>query len=307
MTEEIKLVVICGPTATGKTATAVKLCRMFNGEIISADSRQIYKDLDIGSGRGRVTDIVPIHLYNLLKPSEQITVVHFRDLAQQKIIEILSRGKIPFLVGGTGFYIQAILGDNEIEDIPPNPKLREALELLSLTKLGQKLQLLNSEVHLQIDQKNKRRLIRAIEREEYRQLHPNTIAPKRISIPNPLMIGLTAERDYLDKKIDRRTEKMIQEGLLDEVRLVLLKYGSDAPALDAIGYRQFIPHLFGEQSLEDAVLAKNTAEHQYAKRQITWFKRDERINWFDIGKREKNPKSFEQNIEKLVKSYISHG
>lgn len=317
MTTAPKIVVICGPTATGKTNLALKLARKFKGEIISADSRQVYKELDIGSGRGRPDKNVmvekdgtwiekgtPIHLYNLLKPSEQITVIHFMNVALTKIDEIVKRGKIPLLVGGTGFYINAILGDTEIEDIPPNPNLRKALELLSQSKLEEKLTYLSPAVATQTDLKNKRRVIRAIEREEYRKEHPELKTTSDHVILNPLMIGLTAEATILNQRIDERTEQMLKEGLLDEVKLVLLKYGPEAPALDAIGYRQFLPYLLGEQSLDQAILAKNTAEHQYAKRQMTWFKRDERIKWFDVAKRLRNPQSFDQKIIKLVESYL---
>ncbi len=310
------LVVICGPTATGKTTTAIKLAQQFNGEIISADSRQIYTELDIGSGRGAINksnvviegsiwleEGIPIHLYNILKPSEQITVIKYRDMAIQIINQVWARNKLPLLVGGTGFYISAVLEDKMIEQIPPNPNLREGLELLSLEKLGQILKNIDIKSYKTIDQKNKRRLVRAIERAEYKKKVGIPTAPEGLNT-KPLMIGLSSDKETLDKLIDERTDYMLEEGLLDEVRLLLLKYGPEAPALDAIGYRQFIPHILGEQALEEAVENKNIAEHQYAKRQMTWFKRDTRIKWFDIADQEDNPKEFGQKIKVLVESYL---
>lgn len=308
------LIVICGPTATGKTSLALKLCHKFNGEIISADSRQIYKELDIGSGRGSsqreeveiihgdwVEQGIPIYLYNILEPGDRITVAKYSDLAWVKIKAIWGRNKIPFLVGGTGFYISAVIGDIEIEKVLPNPKLRAELENLSKEELFSKLKSLDPQRAKDIDKNNPRRLIRAIEilafkAEKDIQTSKNHAALEKLK---PLMVGLIAPREVLYKRIDERTDGMLKEGLLDEVEGLVQKYGWDTPAMAAIGYRQFKDYFDGREVLEEAIKKKKFSEHAYLRRQITWFKRNTRIKWFEVTK-----EGFDVEVETLIESYL---
>lgn len=312
------LIVICGPTATGKTSLALKLCHKFNGEIISADSRQIYKELDIGSGRGSVqrADVaiihgdwveqgIPIYLYNILDPADRITVAKYSDLAWVKIKAILRRNKIPFLVGGTGFYISAVLGDTKIEGVPPNPKLRAELENLSKEELFLRLKSLDPQRAKDIDKNNPRRLIRAIEILTFKAEKDSKSLENQAALEKlkPLLLGLIAPREVLYKRIDERTDKMLKEGLLDEVEKLARKYGWNSPAMDAIGYRQFKDYFNGREVLEEAIKKKKFSEHAYLRRQITWFKRDARIKWFEVTKA-----GFDAEVETLIESYLEdHG
>src|SRR3989344_4526634 len=309
------LVVILGATATGKTALGISLARRFNGEIISADSRQIYKDLDIGSGRGRprepkikitdgvwVEEGIPIHLYNLFQPSIQVTVIEYQRLAEEVISDLHVQNRLPLVVGGTGFYISSLLGDTVIEDIPANPEFRAFAANMDLEDLATELQELNPKVAEMTDLKNPRRVIRALERIRYKKMNPNYRTPKPKK-RDAVQIGLTASVEELAHRIRLRTLQMIEDGFLEEARRLLHIYGPSAPALTAIGYQQFQDHLNGHGSLEEAIERKVSDEIAYSKRQLTWFKRDPRIIWFDVGA-EDYKKATEQKIPELVELYL---
>jgi len=308
------LITICGPTATGKTSLALKMCQKYNGEIISADSRQIYKRLDIGSGRGLslrndveiirgdwVEQGIPIYLYNILEPNDRITVAKYSDLAWVKIKAIWKRDKVPFLVGGTGFYISAVIGDIEIERAPSNVRFRKELEKLSKEKLFLKLKSLDPQRAKDIDRNNPRRLVRAIEIAVFKAGKRLQTSKRHVDLEKlkPLMMGLNASKEVLYKRVDERTEKMVEEGLISEVERLEQEYGWDAPAMDAIGYRQFKDYFAGRESLGDSIKKKKFAEHAYIRRQVTWFKRDKRTKWFEVTGR-----SFDVEIETLIESYL---
>lgn len=309
------LIVILGATATGKTALGISLARRFHGEIISADSRQIYKDLDIGSGRGKphepnirivdgvwVEEGIPIHLYNLFQPSIQVTVIEYQRLAEEVISDLHVQNRLPFVVGGTGFYISSLLGDTVIEDIPANPEFRAKAEKMELEDLVTELERVNPKVAEMTDLKNPRRVIRALERINYKKMNPNYRAPKPKK-RNALQIGLTASPEELEHRIRLRTQQMIEDGFLEEARRLLHIYGPSAPALTAIGYQQFQDHLAGLGSLEEAIERKVQDEISYSKRQLTWFKRDPRITWFDVGEKDFR-EATEQQIPELVELYL---
>lgn len=283
----LKLIVILGPTATGKTKLAVKLARAFNGEIVSADSRQVYVGMDIGTGKdlqdyGRV----PSHLIDVVSPKKRFSLSAYQKLAYTAIDDILARGKVPFLVGGTGLYISAIVDGYHLDEVEPDFELRKKLNqktLAQLQALAKKYDLVLN----RSDFNNKRRLIRKIE------VIQKSKEPKNQK-NNPkydcLMLGLTLPKQKLDKKIDRRLkERLEKEGLIDEVKN-LKKHSLSWKKLDEFGleYRLIAQYLQGKLTYE-AMLAKlAVAIHQFAKRQLTWFKRDQRIIWLKKPAQAKN-------------------
>ncbi len=308
-----KLIVVCGPTATGKTALAIKLAKEFSGEIISADSRQVYRGMDIGTDKkpGKGTgkqglkvkkgngfweiDGVKIWLYDVVEPNEEFSVAQYQKLAYTALVNIWQRGKLPFVVGGTGLYIRALIDGVETLDIPPDWKLRKDLRDYTVIQLQKKLEEIFPERIQEMnnsDRQNPRRLIRAIEITMHEK--QSTVNCKKLfTAPrlNPLFIGLTAPKEILYKKADERIEAMINDGLEQEVRnLVDQGCDWDRPAMSAIGYSQWRAY-FEQQSklayfdkksiLEDTVQRIKFETHAFICRQLTWFKHDNRINWFD--------------------------
>ena len=315
------LTVICGPTATGKTSLALNLCQKFNGEIVSIDSRQIYKGLEIGSGK-RITDnayritkgngywdiegtetgeAVRVHLYDLIEPDEELNVVQFSKIAGPTIERIWARGKLPVLVGGSGLYLEVLLGMVGVAKVPPNPGLRSRLENLSKEELLAELEELDPERAKTIDRNSPHRLVRAIEIAK----NPSTVDSRQSTIEvlprniEPLWIGLNASREILYQWIDERMDEMVKAGLLEEVGNLVEKYGWEAPALNSIGYIEFKPYFENEATLEECISRAKFNTHAYARRQLTWFRRNENIKWFDVTK-----ESFDEEVIKLVRSYL---
>jgi len=243
-----KILVICGPTATGKTALAADLAKKFNGELISADSRQVYRGMDLTTGKDRPN--VPIWLYDVVNPDEEFSVSHWVKLASDVVKNIQERNKLPIVVGGTGLYINALIHPFETIDVPPNKALREKLKTKSILELQNMIErgdMNNS------DWNNPRRLIRRIEIGEMKSKNPNK------GMYDVLSIGLTAPLQELYRRIDARMDARIQAGLKDEIRC-LQNYSSELPSMSAIGVN----------------------EHAYAKRQLTWFRKQKDIRWFDL-------------------------
>lgn len=312
-----KLVVICGPTCTGKTSLAVGLCQKFDGEIVSADSRQIYKFMDVGTGKlplaGMkekelrikkgdgcwVVDGVYIHLYDVVEPDRKFSVARFKDAATKEIESMWRRKKVPFLVGGTGFYIAAVLGETEFPRVPPDWQLRQKLEKLSTAELFEKLKKLDSERAKTIDPKNPRRLVRAIEIAVQQSFARPGLANARPGLTDALKIGLTAPREVLYQRADAWAEAIINNGLIAEVR-DLISYGyRDAPPMKGIIYQAAADHLNGESSKEEMLQKIKFDLHGYIRRQLTWFKRDKEIRWFDTTKT-----GFDLKVEELVESFL---
>jgi tRNA dimethylallyltransferase len=264
-----RVIVILGQTATGKSDLAVKIANKFNGEIISADSRQVYKGLDIGTGKiiSKEMKGIPHYLLDVVNPRHKFTVTEYKLLAENKIKDILARKKIPIICGGTGFYIDAITQGIIFPEVPPNPKIRKDLEKRSTIELFEILQNLDKERSENIDVKNKVRLMRAIE-----------IAIKLGKVPSLsikkspykfIKIGLNLPQIQLDKKIEKRVRGMFEKGLLNEIKK-LKKQGVSKKRFREFGFEYFNP-------TEKKVI---TSTIQYAKKQMTWFKRDKQIKWF---------------------------
>jgi len=294
-----KLVVVLGPTASGKSALAVRLAKKFNGEIISADSRQIYKGMDIGTGKITRKEMRGIrhHLLDIRNPDEPYAVAEYKKDAIRVIRSILRRKKLPILVGGTGLYIRAITENLEIPAVPPNPILRRELEQKlaenGLNELFKELVKLDPEAAYIVDGKNPRRVLRALEVTIISGKPFTSQKQKGPKLFETLKLGLNPTD--LRKRIDGRAGKMIHAGLVQEVKKLVKKYDTSTQALNAIGYREIIRYLKKELNLPQALglIQKNT--WQYAKRQMTWFRRDKEINWV------KN----EKETEKLVKKFLA--
>mgnify|MGYP001610782170 CR=1 FL=1 len=303
-----KLVVVTGPTAAGKTEWGLRLAKKFKGEIISADSRQIYTKMDIGTAkpqgewrtrgqhRAYFVDGVRDHLVDFLDPGKQFTVVEFRDLVMKHINACARRDHRPFVVGGTGLYIQALVENYTIPRIPPNRKLRRSLEQKDTADLVQLLQILDADAAAKIDRRNKRRVIRAL---EVCILSGEPISAQQMRgepIFDTLKIGVQIDREELYKRIDKRIEVMVRQGLLGEVQsLVRQRYAWELPSMSAMGYRQFRPYLEGKATLETVVEHLKRDTRHFARRQFTWFRRDKEIQWC---------KTYAQ-AERLVKKFLS--
>ncbi len=283
-----KLVILTGPTGVGKTSISLGLARELNGEIISADSMQIYRNLDIGTAKIREDEMenIPHHLLSIVDPREYFSVADFKDLAVEKIHEINSRGKIPIVVGGTGLYINSLVYNLDFHKTKANLEYREYLEKLleekGLKFLYELLLEKDPEAASNTDSTNPNRVIRALEIVE----SGGKKFVEKLRDENKdydlLMIGLTQDREKLYEKINLRVDKMFEEGLLEEVKSVLEYTPKDAQSLKAIGYRELIDYLEGSTDFNRAVELIKQHSRNYAKRQLTWFRRDERIKWFDI-------------------------
>ena len=284
-----RLITIVGPTASGKTSLGLELAHEFNGEIISADSRQIYRGMDIGTAKASREDqrAIPHHLIDIRNPDEEYTVADFKRDAEAAIDDVVGRGKMPFLVGGTGLYVRAVVENLEIPEIRPDPELRRKIEE-EITRVGlaavfEKLVAIDPEAAYVVDPKNPRRVVRAL---EVATITGKPFTAQRL-MGKPryetLMIGLEIAPEELRARIDQRIDKMMDDGLLDEVRELSKKYPRANEALpsafDAIGYREIIDHLDGKLSLDDAVAAMKLNTWHFAKRQMTWFRKDKDIRW----------------------------
>lgn len=296
MTDSRKpLVIIAGPTATGKTKCAVELAKAINGEIISADSIQVYKGMDIGSAKVTFEEMCGVkhHLIDVLEPTQDFNITVFQTLAKEAMDEIYSRGKVPIIAGGTGFYIQSVLYDIDFTENEDNNEIREALTRISLEKDGKDilfamLKDIDPESADVIDKNNIKRVIRAIE--FYK------LSGKKISEHNKLQSSkeaaydarffvLTDDRKALYERIDKRVDKMIELGLVEEVRNLLNKgLKRDMVSMQGIGYKEIVSYLMGEISLDEAIYIIKRDTRHFAKRQITWFKREKDVIWLDRSK-----------------------
>ena len=291
-----KLIVILGPTASGKSELTIKLAKKFNGETVSADSRQVYKGMDIGTGKITKKEMksIPHYLLDVASPKRRFTVVQHRKLALKAINKIHKKGKIPILCGGTGFYIQAVVDGIVIPEVPPDWKLRKKLEKKSVEELYKISKKLDPNRAKTIEKKNKRRLIRALE------IVIKTKKPvpglKKNPLPYPvLMLGIKKEKKELKKLIKKRFLKWLKIGLIAEVKK-LRKSGLSWKKIEDFGihYRVIAQYLQKKLNYQEMIENSIIELQNYAKRQMTWFKKDRRINWI------KNYKE----AEKLVKRFL---
>lgn len=306
------LVVLVGPTASGKSIVTLELAKIINGEIISADSRQIYKYLDIGtakpigkwqrinSKRKYIVEGIPYHLVDILSPNKKYSAGKFRTGAKKIIEQIYLRKRIPLVVGGTGLYIRALV-DGLVELPGANYKLRKKLE--KLTKkygknyLYQRFKKIDPEKAKKIHPQNLPRIIRALE-VYFLTGTPISVWHKKTNLTSyqPKIFGLLWERSQLYQRINQRVDKMWNEGTLDELKKVLKKgYPKNSPGLEGLGYKHLLKHLDGKIKLEEAIASWKRDTRHYAKRQMTWFKKDKRIHWIKVNE-PFNPKKVAQKI-----------
>lgn len=335
-----KLLVICGPTATGKTELAIKLAQKLDGEIVSADSRQVYRGMDVGTGKdvenfkfpsqsylapsgtirtrrkerfwtGKqigyyLVNGIKIWLYDVVEPKEEFSVAQYFKITKVVIKDIWQRGKLPILVGGSGFYIKALTHGIESLGIEPDWELRKKLSNLEINQLRANLAKIWPErwkIMNESDRKNPRRLIRAIEIARKYQ-NPNIkIQNYKSKIKNldTLFIGLTAPYPVLYRRIDKRVEERVKKGVVEEIKTLLKKgYGWDLPSMSGMGYREFRDFFEKRANFEEAVQRWKWDEHQYARRQMTWFKKDPRIHWFPI-----TDPDLTEKMERLIRTWYN--
>lgn len=338
-----KLLIICGPTATGKTNLSLALAKKFNGEVVSADSRQVYRGMDIGTGKdlgknskstnyklkvlyknkNYVLEPYDVHgillwMYDVVDPDEEFNVAQYQKLGRGVIRDIFRRDKLPIVVGGSGLYMKVLTEDIGTLEIPPDTDLRIRFQKLPLNELQEMLRHMSPTIWRTMnvsDQKNPRRLIRKIELCMYGKteslLDPQQTHPSY----DVCSIGLTAQNQYLYRRIDERVDNRVKEGVLGEVRRLLRnKYSWELPSMSSLGYRQWKPYLEGSKlKSQSSNIEKNTLkkkiiqqwkydEHAYARRQMTWFGKQPDILWFDIA-----APGYREKVEEAVKAWYTDG
>jgi tRNA dimethylallyltransferase len=287
-----KIIAIVGPTASGKTEAAIRLAKKFKGELVSIDSRQIYKGMDIGTAK---EISYPQHLIDILTPKTSFNVLRFKNLCLRAIRKILKNNKLPILVGGSGLYFNAVVYNLKIPRVKADKKLRKELEKLSVPKLQEKLKKLDPAA-AQLTGKNKRRIIRALE--VIIKTGSYFSAQKKRGKPlfDALIIGLRMPRKNLYERINKRVDEQIKMGLVEEVKKLVEKYGDRAYALqNTIAYKELLPYLKNETTLEKATEEIKKNSRRFARRQMTWFRAQPDIQWVDSYK----------EAENLVKNFLS--
>ncbi len=309
------LIIIAGPTASGKSDAAIELAKRVNGAVISADSMQVYRGMDIGSAKITPEEMqgIPHYLLDIVNPDEEWNVVRFQAEAKKAIATIRSNGQIPILCGGTGFYIQALLYDIDFTEMNSDPVYRSKLEQIAANegaeKIHQMLAAVDPKSAAAIPEQNVKRVIRALE--FYKLSGGQTISTHNVeqrardAAYNAAFFVLTMDRAKLYERIDRRVDLMIEKGLLEEVtRLRKMGFTSRDVSMQGIGYKQILESMDGAYDLEEAIrLIKRDTRH-FAKRQITWFKRERDVHWVYTDTYENRDKMFEAMVQVLLQNQI---
>ncbi len=284
-----RLVAIVGPTGVGKSRLALHLAQTFNGEIVSADSRQVYRHMDIGTAKPtpRELSLVPHHLTDIANPDENFSLSQYQQLAYEAIKDIQRRDKLALLVGGSGLYVWAILEGWGIPEVPPDPELRHSLERKAVEvgkdKLYQELMKVDPVAAQRIDPRNVRRTIRALEVYRTTETPSSQLQYKKAPLFDILIIGLTTDRAELYRRIDLRVDMMMKQGLVAEIKnLVAMGYDLNLPAMSGIGYKQVGMFFRDELTLAAAIQQIKFETHRFVRHQYAWFRlKDDRIKWFD--------------------------
>ena len=275
-----KLIAVMGTNASGKSGLGIELAARYGGEVVSADSRQVFRGLDLGSGKITPEEAkgVPHHLIDVCEPGEFFSMADFQRLAYAAIDDILTRGKIPFLVGGTGLYVDAVIDGYELSEIEPDLEFRAHLETFETPALYAMLKekLPNTE----IDPKNRNRIMRALERLAADDYHPGRRSPRY----EVLKLGVTWPREILKQRIDERLERRLQQGMIDEVK-GLMDAGVSTEFLTKLGleYRYITEYLLGKWTYDQMLDELARAIKRFAKRQMTWFRKEENLHWLDMS------------------------
>ena len=301
------VVAVVGPTAVGKTRLAIALARRFDGEIVNADSRQVYRLMSIGTAKPTPAERAeaPHHLVDILNPDESFGLGLFLKLGHEAVTDIAARGRLPIVAGGTGQYVWGLLEGRQVPEVPPDPCFRQWLEQMAAEGGGEtlyaRLQEIDPTRAASLDPRNTRRVIRALEIHQATGRKPSEMGQDQAPPFPSLVIGLTMERPELYRRIDARVDDMMAQGLLDEVReLAAAGYAPGQGALGSPGYRELGEYISGLTGLEEAVARAKTQTHRMARRQYTWFKLgDPRIHWLDAG-----AKDLEERAAALVAEFL---
>lgn len=302
-----KIIIVGGATASGKTDLGVFLARQFKGEVISADSRQIYKEMDVGTAKPEgewmvdeqkrrylLVEGVRHYGLDLVRPDQVFSLAEFKEYALAVIGEILERGHLPILVGGTGLYLRAITDNLDIPHVAPDLALRAELEKKSLSELGEMLKQLDPVGYEKIDLKNQRRLVRALEVCLAGEGSFSSRRQKGEVLFDVLYLGLDVPRTMLYQRIDSRVDKQMASGLIEETKKLLARgYAPELPSMSGIGYKEISDYLAGKIDLAKATKLIKFRVHDYARRQLTWFRKEKSIKWVkDVAEAERLVKSF---------------
>jgi len=302
------VIVLIGPTAVGKTKLSVMLAEHLNAEIISGDSMQIYKRMDIGTAKIKEKEMngVPHHLIDIKEPTESFSVAEYQEIVRQKIAEIGRRGKLPMIVGGTGLYIQSVLYDYSFTEEAGDPEFRAEMEALSDKRGAEYVHCLLKErdpgAAKAIHPNNKRRVIRALEifHTTGKTMSEHMEGQRKELLYTTALIGLTMEREVLYDRINSRVDQMMDEGLLNEVKQLYDENIRNCQSVQAIGYKELYAYLEGRASLEEAVETLKRNSRRYAKRQLTWFRNQMDVAWYDMTP----PVNIEQKKQEIF-TYIA--
>lgn len=305
-----KVLVIVGPTCTGKSDLSIKIALKYDGEIINADSRQIYRFMDIGTAKPsqEQRQLVAHHLFDILNPDETFSLAKYKKLCMHQITDLIRRNKLPIIVGGTGQYIKAIVEGWNIPKVKPDKRFREYMQMRADNEgshvLYNELKKIDPVCADRILPTNVRRIIRALEIYNYTKCKPSELIGKEHTKElNSLLIGLTTDRNKLYELIDLRVDNMIRKGLIEEVKKLLeLGYDANLPSFSSVGYREIIDYLNGDISYTEAVRRIKINTHRIARKQYTWFKlNDKEIHWYDILSTD-----YENNIYNVIDNFLKH-
>tara|TARA_Y100000994_G_scaffold248374_1_gene255999 strand:+ start:737 stop:1687 length:951 start_codon:yes stop_codon:yes gene_type:complete len=306
-----KLIAIVGPTGVGKTDLSEQIVRYIDSEIVSIDSRQIYRKMDIGTAKPNLNllNTVPHHLINIVDPNDDFSITDFLQSAKSSISDIISRGKTPLLVGGTGQYFWSLIENWTIPSVPPNPELRKKFEHIAneygAEHLFEELKSIDVEATKIIDSRNIRRVIRALEVGITGNKKWSELRSKDPALYDPFIIGLTKDRTILYKDVDTRIDQMLNQGWIEEVRFLKnsnidLTY----PSMSSLGYDEIYNYLNKEVSIEDATDKIKINTHRFIRSQYNWFRiSDTRIHWFDISESEY---SYHKQIKSSLEAFLLH-
>ena len=292
-----KVIVICGPTASGKTALSIELAKKINGEIVSCDSMQIYKEMDIGTAKPTKEEMqeIPHYMINTIFPNERYSVADYKKDAKKAIREIIKKGKVPIIVGGTGLYVDSLIYEIEYPDIKFDEKYRQELEEQvqkdGLEKLYNKAKKIDPEAMLKISSNDKKRILRVLE--IYKATGKTKTEQERKSREKEpefdyLVYGLNMPREKLYERINLRVDIMIKQGLIKEVEEIYIKYNEFPTAMQGLGYKEVVEYLEGHLTKEEMIEKIKQETRRYAKRQMTWFRKNKQTIWLDTENTKQN-------------------
>ena len=290
MNEKHKVIVICGPTASGKTALSIELAKKINGEIVSADSMQIYKDMDIGTAKPTKQEMGEIkhYLLDFVSPEDRYSVAQYKQDAKKAIKEIINKGKTPIIVGGTGLYVDSLIYEIEYNDIKLDEEYRKKLEKIAeeqgLEELYKKAVEIDPEAMKKISQNDKKRIMRVLE--IYHSTGKTKTEQEKESRKNPVeydyrVFAINWDREILYQRTNKRVDIMVEQGLIEEVKEILNKYDKFPTAMQGLGYKEVVDYLNGIYTKEEMIEKIKLETRRYAKRQLTWFRKNKQTIWLD--------------------------